>query len=573
MRFLAHLVLFACVLCSVFPCEPAIAQEPIPSTPAKPALTVEPLSLNEAGPKANLDIYLEGPNKTSPDEAALMLFTVAGDLYRQGATKKGNMRLTEVAPARYKIEVFAPGFERSVQSLDARSSGELRVTIPLQPEIGGETAYPPASSDPEVNYVFGRYASELGDWEQAKSYWANVLKVLPDHVPTLVSMSQGLLNENKILEAKEYLDKAEKLDPAYWRTQAVLAEIYMWGGSPREAVAHAERSLELGHEEASRVSPLLARALAARANEVLRTYVRNHPEDLAAKKQLEDLNASSLTAAATKSTSTPASASSEPRWLPPEIDENGPPVEQGAACNLGTVLQKAGQRIQELVKNVDRFTATEFLVHESLSRTGKVFESEKRKLDYLVSIEEIQPGILNVEEYQSNGPAPADAPGGWTTKGLPVLVLIFHPYYSGTFSMKCEGLSTWNGKKAWQMYFRQREDKPNKIRSYRVGTNTPSYPVALKGRAWFVADTYQILGLQTDLVSAIPGIRLTAEHTDIQYGPVHFASRGQDMWLPQVAEIFSELRGKRIHRKVSFSNYLLFSVDDKQQIAAPKASP
>src|SRR5207302_199919 len=142
-----------------------------------------------------------------------------------------------------------------------------------------------------VNYIFGLYASRLGDWEQAKSYWTKVLELLPDHVPATVSMSEALLRENKALEAMEYLVGAEKLDPSYWRTPAVLAEIALRAGSAEEAVLHAQRAMELGHDEAASVSPLLARALVARATEVLRSYLKDHPEDLAARKQLEGLNA------------------------------------------------------------------------------------------------------------------------------------------------------------------------------------------------------------------------------------------------------------------------------------------
>jgi hypothetical protein len=138
--------------------------------------------------------------------------------------------------------------------------------------------------------------------------------------------------------------------------------------------------------------------------------------------------------------------------------------------------------------------------------------------------------------------------------------------------MRCEGLATLEGKRTWQIYFRQRDDKPNRIRSYRIGL-TPSHPIALKGRAWFVADSYQILGLQTDLINALPDIRLTVDHTAIQFGPVHFSSRALDLWLPQTAEVFTYLKGRRIHQRMSFSNYLLFAVDEKQQVSSPKTSP
>jgi len=57
-------------------------------------------------------------------------------------------------------------------------------------------------------------------------------------------------------------------------------------------------------------------------------------------------------------------------------------------------VQKAGQRIQEFVKNVERFTATESLVHETINKSGAVSGTEKRRYNYMVTIEEIRPEIL-----------------------------------------------------------------------------------------------------------------------------------------------------------------------------------
>ena len=197
--------------------------------------------------------------------------------------------------------------------------------------------------------------------------------------------------------------------------------------------------------------------------------------------------------------------------------------------------------------------------------------TETRKFDYVVAIDEPRHGVLTVEEYRNSGGLPAEFPGGIATNGLPVLALIFHPYYAVNFEMTCEGLTNWNGKLAWQVHFRQRKDKPNMIRSYRLGMEGPSYPVALKGRAWILADSFEIARLETDLIAPVPQIRLVADHTAIEYGPVQFQVRDVQMWLPQTAEVYYHWRGKRIHRRHSFSNYLLFAVDEKQQIAEPKA--
>lgn len=585
-RTLAHFVFAQFALCGLLLLEPACGQQP-ESNPRTDLVASPDLSKpSQIGPKVNLDITLRGPNNTALGQpAALILVTSTGQLYRQGTTETSHHRWTDLPPMRYRIQVVVPGFERAIQQIDARGAGDVNVSVNLRPQTGTDKSFPPVSDDPRVNQVFGVYASRSGDWTMAASYWTEALVHDPNYVPAIVSMGEALLNENQISEARVYLDRAAKIDPDYWRTQAILAEVAWRTGATEETVKHARRALELGHDEAVSVSPLLARALVAQATEVLRGYLKDHPDDFAAKKQFNALHSSSeLPSSGEVNSDAPgrdpvaavahrAVPSNRSRWPPPEVDDDVLPVESSLTCNLEDVLQKAGQRVQEFVSNVQRFTAAESLLHESVNSSGKVSERQNKRYDYMVSIEEMQPGILGVDEYLGSGPAPAESLGGVTSKGLPALVLIFHPYYSGDFSMSCEGLATWKGVRVWQVHFRQREDKPNRIRSYRIGWNSPPHPVALKGRAWFLEDSYQIVGLETDLIAPLPDIRLTVDHTSIEYGPVHFTSRGLDMWVPRSAEVFSDLKGKRIHQRMDFSNYLLFSVDDTQKISAPKTIP
>jgi hypothetical protein len=68
----------------------------------------------------------------------------------------------------------------------------------------------------------------------------------------------------------------------------------------------------------------------------------------------------------------------------------------------------------------------------------------------------------------------------------------------------------------------------------------------------------------------MPQIRLLAEHTAIEYGPVRFQNANVNLWLPQSAEVYFAWMGHQVHRRHSFSNYLLFGVDETQRIAAPK---
>jgi regulator of sirC expression with transglutaminase-like and TPR domain len=427
---------------------------------------------------------------------------------------------------------------------------------------------------------------QTGNAEQAKAYWMKAVEFSANHLLALLSLADTLLRENHETEALPYVTRAVEVEPSSWRAHAILANVYLRLGSADEAVQQAERAMELGHEQAAIVQPVMAGALARkgekeRAISVLQSYLKEHPADAEANKlqellqkistaggpaELSALTTEELSISTSAATSLPLPSS----WLPPDVDERVPPVEQGAACALGDVVQKAGKQAQVFVKNVEHFTASEFLKHEAIDKWGMAAAPETRTFDYVVAIEELRPGFLGVEEYRSKVSSASEFPGGVATKGLPALMLIFHPYNAVNFEMTCEGLTRWNGKPAWQIHFRQRRDKPNTMRAYRLGVDGPSYPVALRGRAWILADSFQVARLETDLVAPVPQIKLFADHTAIEYGPVRFKNRNVEMWLPQIAEVYYDWRGHRCHRRHSFSNYLLFSVDEKQRISEPK---
>ncbi|HKW60983.1 MAG TPA: tetratricopeptide repeat protein [Candidatus Acidoferrum sp.] len=449
-----------------------------------------------------------------------------------------------------------------------------------------ETVYRSAPGDADANFLFGVYSSETNDWLHAKSYWEKVLSLSPNHLGALLSLGSVLMRESKPNEAAQYLHRAVEAEPTSWRAYAVLADAYLRQGMLDECIKQAERALELGHGQAAVVQPLLARALQLRGDReravlVLQSYLSEQPEDLAAARLLRNLQGSSEPAGETSLDFPATSPTTEPvvsmgallasNWLPPDVDEKVPPVEAGVSCNLEGILDKAGKRIKEFVANVDRFAATESVTHQSINKWGFASRPLKFQFDYLVSIKEIRLGLLSVDEYRDIHYLPAKFPDGIATSGLPALVLIFHPYYSPDFKMTCEGLAHSKSGPAWQIYFRQRADKPNSLRTYQIGVQGPTYGAPLKGRAWIAADSFQIVRLETDLIAPLPQIRLVADRAAIEYGPVHFQSRNLDMWLPQIAEVFYDWRGRRSHRRHSFKNYLLFSVDDKQQIADPKA--
>jgi tetratricopeptide (TPR) repeat protein len=576
-------------------------------------------------PTASLDIYVQESNGAPVGSLAVVtLTTLAGKIYQQKTAKGGYVRFNELPASEYRIQVVAPAHQRGLRQVEAVGFETTRVTIVLQPESSADAALAAsigsmkpkaqkevakatealrankpaearthldaadrmAPNQAHISYLLGVYESQVNDEAQAKSYWTKTLQLNPNHFQALLGLSEIAVRNEHANEAVEYLKRAIEAQPASWRAHAVLAEAYYLQHSCDETIKEGGRALELARAQAATLQPLLARCLAEtgereQAISVLQAYRQDHPADAAAKMQLERLQNPSTMVTTTEvavsaneieslGAMTAADALPPSSWMPPDVDEKVPSVEPGASCTLDEVLQNAGKRLQELVENVDRFTATELVTDQSVSKWGMPSSPEKAQFDYIVSMQETRPGALTVEEYRERRAASKEFPEAVMTSGLPAMVVIFHPFYVGNYDMTCEGLTRWNGGLAWQVHFRQRKDKPNTIRSYRSGPQGQGNPVALKGRAWIAADTYQIVRLETSMVAPMPQIRLAAEHVNIDYAPVHFRHGTMEMWLPASVEVFYDWKGHRVRREHRFSNYLLFSVDDKQKISAPK---
>jgi tetratricopeptide (TPR) repeat protein len=610
-------LLYTLLAIFLFLCPPTHAQTPIRQGRQIP----------EQQP-SNLTVEVRTPSGTPLDLGGIInLYRFGGMSAGFGELKAGRAEFHNLTVGQYTVEVIAPGYAKLTETVSIQAPGQdERVLVTLSPEsTAGINNAPPeapvlapkakkefnkaleaisenktdearkhleklshdAPSNPDVNYLWGAYYSRINNSKLAKSYWEKALQIYPRHIFALAALGQHALRENDLPAAINYLGLAVEADPSSWRYQEYLANAFLQHDEPLQAQAHAERAVDLGKDRANGARLVLARALVhrndqERAIKTLETILAAQPPDphsAEARQLLDNLQhiapvSSDIPTAAkiAPTASSPAVNAEElfalPKWMPPDVDESIPVVEPGVVCPLQKVRDEAANRVREFIDSSNKITATEKVENEVLDRSGFPAIRESRTFEYVASITEIRPNMLNVEEYRDGFMGAEVFPQRIATFGLPSLELIFHPIYREDYEVQCEGLSRWHGGLAWQIHFRQMPDKPARIRGYRLGNLYHSVP--LRGRAWIAVDTYQVVSLETDIVSPIPEIQLRAEHLSIDYAEVNFRKNNQKLWLPENAELFFDFGGRRMHRRHHFSNYLLFSIDEKEKISPPK---
>lgn len=255
---------------------------------------------------------------------------------------------------------------------------------------------------------------------------------------------------------------------------------------------------------------------------------------------------------------------------PHELEDTVPPVDASVACPTKDVLQGVGQRMKEFVNSLEKFTATEKVEHYTFGKSGARKEPERRSFAYVVTLTQDRFGGFVLEEYRNGSQDRTLFPANIATIGLPTIGLIFHPLIASDFDFRCEGLGRWEGREMWQVHFAQRQDRPVRIEAYEV--DRTSFPVHLEGRAWIDPGSLQLAGLESELQKPIPEIKLTQQRQKIRYGPVQFASTGEEIWLPKEAGTYVDRKGRRFYRRHTFSEFRLFNVDTTQKWQPPKGS-
>jgi len=460
-----------------------------------------------------------------------------------------------------------------------------------------------APTNPDLPYMLGMIEYKQQHFDQARGEFEKALSLYPAHERSLIALGELQLQTGDAAAATETLERAYQINGADWRMHFLLAQAYNSQKDYSKAALHATRAAEFAKDQAPQALLLLGQIYAAdtkrdAAKQAFELLIQRFPSDAAVKEakariaaldgvpSVADAKPPSPGSAAPRGKAGNAAPTSvlkmpeslplfretmTPAWAPPDVDSKEYELAPGVTCTQD-VLTRAQSRMLHQLHNFDKFMATEHIEHRQVDQHGNEGDLRSRDFSYLVFVQPFKKDSFFLEESRDGGLGVDSFPTSLATTGLVGLgVAILQPEYQGDFDYKCEGLSSWRGQAAWQMRFEQKKDVGSRVRVWRRGGEL--FPVALKGRVWLAANSYELLHLESDLRDPIEKLALVRDHLAIDYGPVTFTTGNEKLWLPWKAEMFMEIRGRRYHHEHTLTNYMLFSVDTTNRIGKPKLPP
>jgi tetratricopeptide (TPR) repeat protein len=453
-------------------------------------------------------------------------------------------------------------------------------------------------SSPDLNFLLGYLYFEKKDFARAESYLTAATSANPRNAQALTLLGRAGLERADYPAARSALEQAVLADQENWLPHNLLADTYLHEKNFDKARNEAEIAIAKGKLNASPAQLVLGQALLGMGRDqdgiqALNVFLDESPQHPLAG-QVRTLIAEIQSGGNTEPQTAPAPAGNTPKtearlsgvdplaalpapgfnlksWRPPNVDDVQPALAAGVTCPAEKVREESGRRVQEFVQDVTRFAAVEDLFHQALDQFGIPVRTETRKYNYVATISEPEPGFLAVDEYRAEKLTLAGYPDQIASTGFAALALVFHPDMRDNFTFTCEGLGDWHGQASWLVHFRQRDDRPNRMHSYKVGNQIR--PVALKGRAWITADKFQIVRIEADMIHPMPEIQLLSEHQAVEYGPVPFPKKNISLWVPRTAEIYFDFRKHHYYRRHSFDHFMLFSADSQEKRKEPVAKP
>ena len=399
---------------------------------------------------------------------------------------------------------------------------------------------------PELLVTYGTLVSWQHEPDKARPYFLEALKSAPQNSLALQELGRALLATQNCDAAADILQKALAAG-AGGEARLLYADALSGAGHPQAATDEMNRYLD-GRD----VKKMPVRVRQVYANLQNRQKVEN-------------------TYARTQSSQSSEHAEFLHHPPPDLIRGLAPALNQDP---LSDILNKAGSRIEEMVKNFPNTSSQESIHQEKLARRSGLGDAQNQKFRYLCVVPQEAWGPSFVEyraDFAGNEAAPKGLSEGFMlTKGFASTALFFHPSYRNESNFVYLGSMALNGRSTYVMAFAQIPGKAHLKGDFFKGQIRAT--TFSQGLAWIDASTYQIIRMHTELLAPLSELHLENETMDIEFNEVHFNQTQYAFWLPASVTVTLGWNGRQLRNTHAYSDYKVFNVDATEKIGKPKAS-
>lgn len=224
-------------------------------------------------------------------------------------------------------------------------------------------------------------------------------------------------------------------------------------------------------------------------------------------------------------------------------------------------VELAQKQIARYLSRLADLHCTETVTQQKLNPKGHVDATERSQFDYLImmngSAEEFQLNESRIEAADAKH-KPFSMPL-LTTNGIPTLLLIFHPYYSGAFSFQTGPEEVLEGKRTVPIHF-----------AHIAGRRTPAalalrgreFPLELQGTAWLDQASGEVVQVNASLTHDMSDVGLRSLDIHVEYRPENIGK--ETLTLPTKAVVDVATPRQHWRNTHVFESYRSFSTDAQQ---------
>lgn len=227
----------------------------------------------------------------------------------------------------------------------------------------------------------------------------------------------------------------------------------------------------------------------------------------------------------------------------------------------------AQKKISGYLSQLADLHCDESITQEKLNAKGHVEETLHAKYDYLIMMQGSNDSFqLNESRVAASPQKVRPEPISMLiSNGLPTLVLMFHPYYAGSFTFTPGPAETLGGKELVPIGF---ESVPGRRALAALALRGREFPLGLQGTAWIDAHTGDIEKIDASLKENLSDIGLQSLKIHVEYRPVMFGDKSSNADMPALAVVDVVTPRQHWRNTDAFSDYKSFSIDVKQGPAA-----